>query len=458
MLNNKLIIMKKITFYFATLLLMVVSNSFAQSDTNCWKMLSTGLAHVVAINEEGSLFTWGRNNYGQLGDGTGDKVESKPKEVFSNSKFKFVTTGTYTSFAISTTGQLYACGRYAIDGTGTSKRWIKIGTDTDWKSVYSSEWRTIFLKENGTMWGYTNNSTHYDINQIGTDTDWKTFTTPTSFVIALKNNGTMWSWGVNKDGTLGNGTTTDHYEPAQIGTGTDWVSISAQYGHILALKTDGTLWGWGMNQNYQLGNGTNISSSIPIQIGTDNDWTFIKAGNKYSVGVKTNGTLWTWGDNGDYGVLGNPTNKFNPIPTQVGTDTNWKSVSGAEYFVTAIKTDGSLWAWGLNSNSNFGNGNNKNSLVPLLVGGCTNLGNEKWESNSLTVYPNPSNGIFNIQTSASIENASITISDLNGRIVHQSKVENLQNKTLYLNHVQSGLYILNISSGNYNYSQKIVKQ
>ena len=155
--------------------------------------------------------------------------------------------------------------------------------------------------------------------------------------------------------------------------------------------------------------------------------------------------------------MGNNTKKDNLIATQIGTASNWKYATGGFSHVLATKTDGSLWAWGSNLYSNFGNGNTSNSLVPLLVG-CSNLGVKAFENNSLTVFPNPSSGIFNIQANNSIENVSITVSDLNGRIVHQSKAENLQNKTIDLIQLQSGVYILNLSNSTYNYAQKLVKQ
>ena len=450
--------MKKITLYFATLLLMVASITFAQSGTNCWKMLSAGAGHVVAINDEGTLFTWGRDNYGQLGHGyshTGIPVEPK-----TTVKFKFITTGMYKTYAISTTGHLYGCGQYALNGSADVSKLQQIGTDTDWKSVHSSEGRVIFLKANGTMWGFGDkNVTGSTPIQIGIDTNWETFTSSNVFTVGLKTNGTMWSWGKNQYGELGNGSTTDNYEPTQIGTDTDWATISSEKGHVLALKTDGTLWGWGANSSYQLGNGTKVSSAIPIQIGSDNDWAFINAESGYSIAIKSNGTMWIWGSSGYDNIMGNGGYKSNnPLPTQIGTEISWKSVTAAYSYVLATKIDGSLWAWGSNLHLNYGNGSNKNSLVPILVGGCSSLGTEKWESNSLTVYPNPSSGIFNIQTNTSIENASITIADLNGRTVHQSKAENIQNKVLDLNQLQSGIYILNIKNGTYNYSQKIVKQ
>jgi alpha-tubulin suppressor-like RCC1 family protein len=288
-------------------------------------MLSAGAGHVVAINNEGSLFTWGRNNYGQLGNGSGDTSQKIPKEAIPSVKFKYVTTGQYRTFAISTAGQLYGCGQSALNGSIYVKNFQLIGSDTDWKSVYSASGHSLAIKSNGTLWGY---GRQFDGGlapmQIGNDNDWKTVAMGNAYTIALKTNGTMWSWGKNNtDGILGNGTTIDNSSPTQIGIDNNWTNISTDNGHVLALKTDGTLWGWGTNLSYELGNGTKIPSLIPIQIGTDSDWAFVNAESRYSIAIKSNGTIWIWGTSGYINIMGNGTyNGVNQLPTQIGTAAN----------------------------------------------------------------------------------------------------------------------------------------
>ena len=458
-------IMKKITFYYSIVLFWGITIGFAQNNSNCWTMLSAGGGHVVAINQEGSLFTWGKNDFGQTGTGFGSGTQTTPQGVRANIKFSYVAAALNRSYAISTTGILFGCGNYAR-GNQTIANTFEVVGGIDWKSVYAAERHTLGLKTNGTLWGFGANSDGTMGNkyvsgsppeQIGTDTNWQTVAAAYQFTLALKTDGTMWSWGRNYDGMLGIGNTTDWFAPRQIGTDTNWANISAQNNFSLALKKDGTLWAWGNNSTYQLGNGTTTSSAIPIQIGSDNDWTFIIAASNYAIALKSSGTLWAWGK-GENGVMGNNTKNDVLVPTQIGSDTNWKSVSAAFSYVMATKTDGSLWAWGSNLHSNFGNGNTTDSLIPILVGGCSLLNTKEWNTNSFTVYPNPSSGTFNINSNVAIENVAIKVSDLNGRIVYQSKVETLQNTKLVLNQLQSGIYILNVSNGSYNYAQKLVKQ
>ncbi len=465
--------MKKITLYYSALLSLITTLSFAQIDSNCWKMLSAGARHSIAITEDGTLFTWGNNEMGQLGIGSESTSELSPKQANTTVKFKQVAAGFYCSMAISKEGMLYGWGQNNVGQLTNGNREDvftpeAIGTDTDWKMVYPSNTHVLALKTDGTLWGWGHN---YDgplgnlaavrdnaIMQISTDTNWESISAARRSTYGLKTDGTIWSWGDNWEGQLGNGSSKDsNFVPTKIGTATNWASISGAEGHVLALKTDGTLWAWGYNGSGELGNGTQTPSLIPIQIGNDNDWAFINAEGSYSIAIKKNGTIWAWGL-AYTGTLGNNTNEgMLFVPTQIGSASDWKSVTCGFSHVLALKTDGTLWAWGTNKYSNFGNGTTVNSFVPLLVE-CSSLENEKWKNNSLAVSPNPSSGIFNIQSNASVENVAITVSDLNGRIMHQSKAENLANKQLDLNHLQNGIYILNISNATYNYAQKLVKQ
>lgn len=135
-----------------------------------------------------------------------------------------------------------------------------------------------------------------------------------------------------------------------------WSKISSGLYHTIAISSDGKLWSWGYNNTGQLGDGTIIDKNTPIQIGSDNDWVAIGTGYSHSFGIKSNGTLWAWGYN-YYGQLGRGTNGNGTnllVPTQIGTDTNWLSVVGGEYFTLAVKNNGTLWSTGKNTNGQLG--------------------------------------------------------------------------------------------------------
>jgi len=185
----------------------------------------------------------------------------------------------------------------------------------------------------------------------------------------------LWLWGRNGNGELGDDTTNYRSSPVQtICGGTDWKQVSCGYEYTLAIKNDGSLWAWGWGGEGGLGNNQTTDHSSPIQIGTDNSWKFISTSpteSSESAAIKSNGTLWMWGLNAYCGQLGlgNTSNKSSP--TQVGTDTTWSKVSSNAYFTGAIKTDGTLWMWGCNGYGNLGTDNMdaKSSPVQTITGG-----------------------------------------------------------------------------------------
>ncbi|MCA0428544.1 MAG: PKD domain-containing protein [Bacteroidetes bacterium] len=116
-----------------------------------------------------------------------------------------------------------------------------------------------------------------------------------------------------------------------------------------------------------MGDGTDVYKSTPQQIGTENNWVSLSAAGENTVALKSNGTLWAWGNN-ESGQLGNGTNLNSNIPVQIGTETNWVSVSAGEQHAIALKSDGTLWAWGNNYYGQLGDGTNANQNTPIQIG------------------------------------------------------------------------------------------
>ncbi len=183
--------------------------------------------------------------------------------------------------------------------------------------------------------------------------------------ISIGTNGSLWAWGENSSGQLGDGTTDSSTEPVQEATGTnDWSSVSAGGNHTVSIKTDGSLWAWGANDSGQLGDTWDIVKE-PVQVDNNYDWNSISAGDKHTVAIKTDGTLWAWGANGS-GQLGDGSEYNSYEPLQEYWETNdWSSVSAGGNHTVAIKTDGSLWAWGENSRGQLGDGTVTNSTIPV---------------------------------------------------------------------------------------------
>ncbi len=286
----------------------------------------------------------------------------------SISSFEIHTDGTLWAWGGNTNGQLG-------DGTTTQRTSpVQIGTDNKWASIAVGEIHTIGLKTDGTLWAWGNNTngqlgdgTTVPKNapvQIGTDNKWVSIAAGYVHTMGLKSDGTLWTWGGNAAGQLGDGSTTNGTSPIQIGTDNNWTSIAAGYAHSLGLKSDGTLWAWGLNDNGQLGAGTTTSTSSPLQIGTDAKWVSIALGYSHTLGLKSDGTLWAWGLN-NYGQLGNGATTSSPV--QIGTDNKWVSITVGQFHSMGSKSDGTLWAWGHNINGQLGNGSTTDQTTPIAI-------------------------------------------------------------------------------------------
>ncbi|MFV5698928.1 T9SS type A sorting domain-containing protein [Flavobacterium sp. ZT3R17] len=161
--------------------------------------------------------------------------------------------------------------------------------------------------------------------------------------------------------------------------------MSTKLTHSLALKTNGTLWAWGSNDFGELGNGqTSTPRYIPTQIGTNTDWLSISAGGNFSAALRTDGTLWTWGDN-SYGALGDGTKINKIVPTKIGIDTNWQFISSSLDTNIGRKSDGTDWIWGYNYSGQLGDGTNIDKNVPTKIVNIIDLQtiSQGWEHNTV---------------------------------------------------------------------------
>lgn len=168
---------------------------------------------------------------------------------------------------------------------------------------------------------------------------------------AVRSDGTLWCWGRNGEGQLGSPANIAQTSPAQVGTGSAWSQVSAGGAFTCAVQTDGTLWCWGQNNYGQVGNGSTdgFDVTVPTKVGTDTSWSSVSAGEFSVCALRTTGTLWCWGLNSD-GQLGKASTGLNPNPTpsQVGALATWASVSAGTDHTCATKTDHTVWCFGSN--------------------------------------------------------------------------------------------------------------
>ncbi|MCL2771813.1 MAG: S-layer homology domain-containing protein [Oscillospiraceae bacterium] len=283
--------------------------------------ISAGGNHSAFIKSDGSLWLWGWNNYGQIGDGT-TVYRQQPVKVMD-----------------------------------------------DVVQVSAGGWHTLALKSDGSLWAWGDN----DKGQIGNGFTINR-TSPVkimdgviqisaggSFSMAIKSDGSLWAWGDNYYGQSGDGTKLEHLTPIKIMNNVIKISLGADFS--MAIKSDGSLWAWGDNSTGQLGDNTTVNKLTPVKI-MDNVMQ-VSAGQWHTAAVKTDGSLWIWGDN-SLGQLGTGrVNSYSPTPYKLMDNVVQASAGGLH--TVAIKSDGSLWAWGDNSDGQFGDGTFAPQSAPVKI-------------------------------------------------------------------------------------------
>ena len=184
------------------------------------------------------------------------------------------------------------------------------------------------------------------------------------------------SWGSGNSGTLGNGTTTGRTLYGDVtGLPNNVMQISAGYRHILALLPDGTVRAWGDNQVGQLGDGSTTNRSTPVQVTGLTGVTQVSAGLLHSLALRSDGTVWAWGVN-DFGQAGTgSTGPDQLVPVRVTGLTGVIKISAGDDFSLALRSDGTVWAWGAGRRGQLGNGTTTDSPVPVRVTGLSQVTN-----------------------------------------------------------------------------------
>ena len=362
--------------------------------------VSGGQYFSFAVDATGNVYAWGSNNDGLLGDGT-DTQRNLPVQLSGLGPVLFVEGG--DAYAISLMGdhkiKSWGNGTFGELGHGPitiPKPSFVLGLERDEliRDISGGTNYSVVLKSDGSVWslgqnicGQLGDNTVNDnaslieaVGPVGEGhlTGITAIATGLSFTVGLKADGTVWTWGLNTNGQLGDGTLDDKHYPVQAIGVTDVVAVAAGGSHSLALKNDGTIWAWGANVKGQLGDNTLVTSSTPLQVkdptGTGNITGIIAiaAGNTSSVALKSDGTVWTWGAN-TYGQLGDNTLVDKKLPLQVlgeggvGYLEGVNAISTSGGFVIAKKVDGTVWAWGLNTNGQLGDGTATNKSTPVKV-------------------------------------------------------------------------------------------
>lgn len=263
----------------------------------------------------------------------------------------------------------------SVDSTVTNAVDMRIGPPVE-RIVVTGQ--SVFgLIGNGDIygWGFSGNGqlgagsagTYAQPTPVGAGSQWTTVSPGPSATAFIRSDGALFMAGYNASGQLGDGTTTQRNSPVPVSAGSTWTAVSPGSEHTLGIKGDGSLWAWGGNTYGQLGQGvTGGTYYTPTRIGTATDWTAVDAGSYYSLALKSDGTLWAWGYNvGNLG-LNDSTNRS--VPVQVTPGQTYKAIqAGTSAFRTfAIRSDGTLWGWG-SSSAGVGDGTTNTRLTPVQI-------------------------------------------------------------------------------------------
>jgi alpha-tubulin suppressor-like RCC1 family protein len=379
-----------------------------------WKQVSTGRNQAAAIKTDGTLWIWGRNTGGALGISDTQStafVASTPITTFAGgTNWRQVSCGYNYSAAVKTDGTLWTWGSSPTLTTNILARIF--GTSILFPVLISSTWadtatgvaeelytfaggktHSAGIKTDGTLWTWGNNA--YGLTASGQlgigassverstptttfagGTTWKQISVGYYHTAAIKTDGTLWTWGNGGSGRLGNNLTAIRSTPVTtFAGGTNWKQVACGSQHTAAIKTDGTLWTWGSGTNGALGDATIVSKNTPVTtFAGGTTWKTVSAGFDFTAAIKTDGTLWTWGSNsnGQTGINNTTAGtKSTPVTTFAG-GTTWSQVSCGLLHTAAVKTDGTLWTWGYTGSGRLGNTiitGNRSTPVTTFAGG-----------------------------------------------------------------------------------------
>jgi alpha-tubulin suppressor-like RCC1 family protein len=298
--------------------------------------ISAGESHNLALRSDGTVWAWGWNGFGQLGNGTTNDAHT-PTEV----------TGLSNIVAVS--GRAYHCLALKSDGTVWAWGWNQYG-----------------------QLGVGNTDPTLTPVQVLGITNPTTISAAYTISLALMSNGSVQVWGTDRKGELGQGVFGDHsYTPIQVLQLSNVVTASADFQEPEVLKSDGTIWMWGWNNLGQLGDGTEVDKNLPVQVLGLTNMIFAGAtGDRNNCALGSDHSVWTWGRNynGQLGI-GTADQNPHPLPVQIPAFGNSDVifVQTPDWHSLALESDGTAWGWGANDHGQLGDGTTNDAYSPGLI-------------------------------------------------------------------------------------------
>ncbi len=360
--------------------------------------VAAGNNHTIGLKGDGTVWAWGRNNHGQLGDGT-IADSNNPVQVKDLTDVISIAAGNDHGIALRSDGTVWTWGRndkgqLGNDSTVNSSSPIQVSSLSNITAIAGGNNYSMALRSDGAVWtwgdntngrlgiGTTSGQSNIPVQILkGVTSSSDAFIQGVSAIAAGNNHGVVlkdgkvYSWGQNSSGQLGNNSTTSNASPVEANSLSGVIAISTRGDHTLALTQNGSLWAWGKNDKGQLGDNSTSQRNRPTEITRIMDIAAISAGNNFSIALKTDGTVWAWG-NSENGRLGNgSTTGQSNVPIQVlkgesiSTDAYLQDIiqiSAGNGHTLAVKADHSLWAWGHNEYGRLGDGTTTNQSTPVM--------------------------------------------------------------------------------------------
>ena len=333
--------------------------------------LSAGGQVSCATRSDGVATCWGRNDFGQLGDGTMTR-RTTPTRVLGTGWATISTSGSSTC-GVKTDHTLWCWGldNFGQLGIGAGRPVRtphQVGPGHKWSQVASAWGHTCAVKTTGTLWCWGQNRRgqlgigtidrrHGLPQQVGTGTDWHSVTTGGWHSCALTTAGAAYCWGHNMFGEVGDGTVVTRTRPTPVEGSLVWLQLSAAWGQTCGITQDGTMQCWGFNRQGQLGDGTQTNRAHPTPVVGGRTWTQVTTGDGSTCATASDGRLWCWGDN-RYGQLGQaPSDQPTTSPVEVAALTTPVQLTSAGWLHTCvIPVGGSFTCWGNNEAGQLGDG------------------------------------------------------------------------------------------------------
>lgn len=362
------------------ILFLFIADKLSASTT---PQISGGGHHSLALKSDGTVWSWGRNNFGQLGNNKRSKKNTLVP-VKNLEDVIAIASGTWHSMALRSDGTVWTWGlnNYGQLGDNTfrnRKTPVQVKDLTDVIAIAGGYLHSLALKSDGTVWAWGSNWS----GQLGNETIVGASEVPIQ-VNSLSNisaiacggdhslairssDGTVWAWGNNFYSQLGNGLSANSASPVLVIGLSNVSKINGGYIHSIALVSDGTVWAWGNNRYSQLGNGSTIEvRRTPVQVMDIDNITNISTKGWHNLALNSDGKVFSWGNNSN-GQLGDNTHIERNIPVEVKELQDVADISTGWRHSIALKSDGTIWAWGDNRFGQLGDRTFRDRKIPVQV-------------------------------------------------------------------------------------------